>query len=329
MIKYYFILLVGFFFFASCEKKETPITLPAKGDGQVMQVDMGQAYEYQYFVSLSEQKIVHISQIDNWDLAFQSGENEKSIFLNGGKGMAAFNSNKSKFNEVNYNDTTEAKSSWAYDSPTGHSDSSAIGNWNLINPIYLVKLNEQGTKVRKLQILSEDPFQYVIAVGDIASTTPYNVIIPKNKNCNFTYFSFDKLAIVDNVEPNKNTWDLQFTRYNHTFYNINPVLRYVVTGVLLNPNNTKAYKDSLTNYNDIKSEFATSVPLSSVRDAIGFDWKSFSGAGGASGNDWTIVTKYNFIIQDKDQHHFKLRFLGFYSTTGVKGSPKFEYYQLN
>jgi hypothetical protein len=293
-----------------------------------MQVDMGANYEYQYFVSLEENRIVHIGKTDTWDLGFQSGSNQDKIFLNGGKGMACYNTGKTQFNQVSYPDTLQAKSSWAYDSPTGQDDSSAIGNWKLNHPIYLIKLNETGTKVRKLQILSDDAFQFVIAIGDIASTIPVTLTIIKNPDCNFTYFSFDKLSVVNDVEPNKGSWDLQFTRYSYTFYDQSPILRYVVTGVLLNPSNTQAYKDSLNDYNTLKEDFAISVPLSANRDVIGFDWKSFSGAGGGGGNIWTIIKKYNYIIRNQHQHYFKLHFLDFYSSTGVKGSPKFEYFQV-
>lgn len=324
MNKFILGLLFCSFFITSCEKKETPITLPVKGDGKLMQVDMGETYELQYFINLREQKIVHISKIDNWDLAFQSGDNQHSIFLNGGKGMAAYNTNKTKFEDVNYNDTLQAKTQWDYDSPKGLIDSSAIGDWKKNNTIYLVKLNESGSKVRKLQITYEDAFQYIISVGDIASTIPYSVTIIKNKDCNYTYFSFDLLTTVSQVEPNKNSWDLQITRFNYTFYDQNPALRYIVNGVLINPSNTFAYKDSLTNYNDINTDFATTVPLSNERDIIGFDWKTYDIDKGV----YTVVKKYNFIIKTQNDNYFKLHFLDFYSANGVKGSPKFEFNQL-
>jgi hypothetical protein len=292
----------------------------------MLQVDMGETYEYQFFINLEEQKIVHISKIDSWDLAFQSGSDQHAIFLNGGKGMAAFNTNKTKFEDVNFSDTLLAKSQWSYDSSTGLADSSAIGDWKTKNTVYLVKLNETGSKVRKLQITYEDAFQYTISVGDISSTIPVSIIIPKNKNCNFTYFSFALLTTVNEVEPSKDAWDLQITRYNFTFYEESPALRYVVNGVLLNPTRTAAYKDSLSDYNTINTMFAESVPLSTERDVIGYDWKYIDFS--AANPTYTIVKKYNYIVKNQNDHYFKLHFLDFYSATGVKGSPKFEFYQL-
>ncbi|MBK8684592.1 MAG: hypothetical protein IPN26_06155 [Bacteroidetes bacterium] len=78
----------------SCEQKEKPITLPPKGDGSVMQVDMGEKYEYQYYISLDDQKIVYVSRSDQWDLAFESASDKHAIYLNGGQGMAAIPTGK-------------------------------------------------------------------------------------------------------------------------------------------------------------------------------------------------------------------------------------------
>jgi hypothetical protein len=238
--------------------------------------------------------------------------------------MAAYNTHKTVFSDVSYLDTTQAKSSWSFDSPKGLADSSAIGNWKSEHPVYIVRLNETGTKLRKIQITNEDAFQYTILVGDINSSIPVSLTIIKNPDCNFTYFSFDLLTTVNDIEPNKNAWDLQVTRYNYSFFDQTPVLRYVVNGFLLNPTKTSAYKDSLTSYNNIDTHFADSVSLSSYRDAIGFDWKSYNIDKGL----YTIVAKYNYVIKNQNDHVFKLHFLDYYSSTGIKGSPKFEFYQL-
>jgi len=325
MFRYYLLLGTLLVLLASCEKKEKPITLPAKGDGQVMQVDMGETYEFQYFISLEQQKIVHISRPDTWDLAFQSGVDQHSVFLNGGKGMAAYNTGKTNFEDVSFPDTLQAKSQWTYDSPTGKEDSSSIGDWKAKNMVYLIKVNETGSKLRKLKITYEDPFQYIISVGDISSSVPGSITIVKNQSCNFTYFSFDLLTTINNVEPAKDQWDIQITRYNYTFFDQHPALHYIVNGVLLNPSNTFAYKDSVTDYNTINTSFATAATLSQNRDAIGFDWKFYDIAGSGL---FSIIKKYNYIVKNHNDHYFKLRFLDYYSPTGVKGSPKFEFFQL-
>ncbi len=319
------VLCLLIFAFSSCEKKDKPITLPPKGDGTVMQLDMGENYEYQYFVSLQEQKIVHISRMDNWDLAFQCGENDQGVFLNGGKGMAAFSCGKSDFAQVGFGDTLNAVERWKIDQSCGQLDSSAIGDWKNKNEVFLIRLDKEGKKIRKLKISYEDPFQYIIDVGDIQSTIPASITILKNPDQNYTYFSFGLLNTVSGVEPeNRNTWDLQATLYSYTFYDQNPPLPYVVNGILTNPRLLFAYKDSVTGFNQVSKEFAQSLTFSNRLDVIGFDWKKYD----IDNNLYTVDPRYTYILKTKQNAYFKLRFLDFYSTGGVKGSPKFEFKPL-
>jgi len=319
------ILSLSFFTLSSCEKKDKPISLPPKGDGSVAQLEMGENYEFQYFYSLKEQKIVHISRTDQWDLAFETGENQHAVILNGGKGMAAYATSKSDFGNVNFNDTINASKRWKIDQPCGQLDSMAIGEWKNKNEVYIIRLDKEGKKLRKLKITYEDAFQYTIDFGDINTTIPASITVLKNKNQNFTYFSFSLLNTVDGVEPDKNTWDIQATLYSYTFYDQNPPLPYIVNGFLLNPNGITAYKDSLTGYNAITKEIAQSFPLSSNRDIIGFAWKSYN----IDNNVYTVVPYYSYIIKSRNNVLFKLRFLDFYSPMGVKGSPKFEFKPLH
>jgi hypothetical protein len=190
--------------------------------------------------------------------------------------------------------------------------------------VFIIRLDKSGKKLRKIKITYEDAYQYIISVGDINTTIPASITVLKNKNQNFTYFSFSFLTTVDDVEPQKDLWDLKATLYSYTFYDQNPPLPYVVNGILLNPNKTQAYKDSLTGYINVKKDFATSVPLSSLQDVIGFDWKRYN----IDNNIYTVVPNYTYIIKTRSNAYFKLRFLDFYSASGVKGSPKYEFQPL-
>ncbi|MBL7764472.1 MAG: HmuY family protein [Chitinophagaceae bacterium] len=309
----------------SCEKKETPIQLPPKGDGTMMQVEMGEKYEYQFYIDLAKNSIVHISRMDNWDIALQSGNNEHAIYLNGSKSMAAYASGKTDFAAVGAADTIDAAKRWKYDAPGGEPDSTAIGEWKGKNYVYLIRLDGTGNQIRKMQITYEDAFQYIVSIGDLTSTVPASITIEKNKDQNFTYFNFGFLTTVPGVEPEKNSWDIQFTLYHYVFYDQNPPLPYVVNGVLLNPNGISAFKDSVSVYNAIDKNFAQSVPLTTKRDVIGFDWKKYS----VDNNVYTIDARYSYIIRNRNDVYFKLRFLDFYGSTGIKGSPKFEFKGLN
>lgn len=311
--------------FCACEKKDKAITLPPKGEGQVLTLDMGENYEFQYFVSLQQQKIVHISRVDNWDLAFQTGDGAHGIFMNGGKGMAAFASGKTDFVSVNSSDTTNASQRWKVDQSVGILDSSALGDWKKNNFVYLIRLNTDGTQLRKLRIKYEDAFQYIIEVGDINTTIPAEITILKKKDQNYTYFSFALLNTVQGVEPeNRNTWDLQATLYSYTFYDQSPPLPYVVNGFLTNPGLTFAHCDSSIGYANMNKEQATNLVYTNFLDIIGFNWKRYD----IDKNLYTVNNKYTYVIKTKSNAYFKLRFLDFYSVDGVKGSPKFEFEPL-
>lgn len=318
-------LLLLIYFFSSCEKKDKPIQLPPKGDGQVLSLDMGEDYEFQYFISLQEQKIVHISRIDNWDLAFQTGDNDHAIFLNGGKGMAAYVTGKTDFAAVNATDTIESSRRWKVDQSVGIIDSAAIGEWKNLNYVYMIRLDKEGKQVRKLKVKYEDAFQYIIQVGDINTEIPVEITVIKKKEQNYTYFSFSLLNTVENVEPaNRNTWDLQATLYSYTFYDQNPPLPYVVNGFLTNPGLTFAYCDSTTGYANVTKDMAKGLNFSNFLDIIGYNWKKYD----IDKNLYSVDNRYTYIIKTKNNAFFKLRFLDFYSATGVKGSPKFEFQPL-
>ena len=66
------------------------------------------------------------------------------------------------------------------------------------------------------------------------------------------------------------------------------------------------------------------MPLSNHKDVTGFDWKKYD----IDKNLYTVDSRYNYIVKTKSDSYYKLRFLDFYSASGIKGSPKFEFLQL-
>lgn len=313
-------------FFLSCEKKDKPITLPPKGAGIAMQVNMGDKYTQQFFVSLENQMVAGSSLCASWDLAFSTLENDYSIHLNGGQGMAAYPTNKTNFADVSEADTANIADLWKYDEMSGSADSTALHDALSTGQVYLIKLNTTDKNYKKIKVTYADALEYTVEVGDLNSTAPLVVSIVKHGEYNFTYFSLHTYSEVTNVEPAKNSWDLHFTTYNFTFYDQNPPLRYLVTGCLLNPTNTLAYKDSVWGYNAITREAINSIGLSPHWDAIGYDWKKIDWASGST--DYVIDPRYTYIIKTQNNRYYKLHFIGFYSPTGEKGSPKFEFVEL-
>lgn len=310
----------------SCEKKDHPITLPPKGAGVAMQVNMGDKYTNQFFVSLENQQVVATGLCDEWDLSFSTSDSNHSVHLNGGQGMAAYATNKTNFADVNEKDTTNINDHWLYDEWSGISDSTALKDALSSGQVYLIRLNASDKNFKKLKITYADAYEYRLELGDLTTTTPQTKTIIKNNEYNFIYFSLHSFKEISGVEPFKNNWDIHFTTYNHTFYDQNPPLRYVVTGCLLNPNNTWAYKDSVWGYNNISREAINAIQLSQRWDALGYDWKKIDWASGST--NYVIDPRYSYIIRTQNNRYYKLRFIGFYSPTGEKGSPKFEFVEL-
>lgn len=320
-------LLIGLsLFLFSCEKKDKALTLPPKGDGTAVQVNMGEDYTEHFYVSLENQKIVHSGLSNAWDLSFSCSPNEHLIFMNSGQGIAAFGTGKASFAQVNSLDTLSADSRWQYDVSTGEADSCVIGQWMKQNQVFIVKIGKNDNQYKKIKIVEADAFQYIIEVGNLDATTPVTRTILKDPDYNFKYFSLHQFAEVNDIEPVKTSYDLHFITYGYSFYDQNPVLHYIVVGCLLNPTNTMAYKDSVMGYNTFTKEASNNLQYSNHWDVIGYDWKKIDWASGST--DYLIDKRYTFIIRTQNNRYYKLRFLDFYSPTGEKGSPKFEFVEL-
>jgi hypothetical protein len=314
---------------ASCEKKEQPITLPEKGKAEVARVDMGEDYTDQIFFDLETNSIVTTSVASSWDLAFEAGAVGSHIFLNGSNDIFVYNTHTSDINNVTLPANLTDKD-WAMDSPHGEPSATAIGecfNTSGIskNEVYIVKLNPTlfPDTFKKIMLVSVDPGKYVMMYGDLKGGEVKNITITKDDNYNFTYFSFNEGGNVVHPEPPKNTWDIVFTRYRHIYVDLDN-FPYLVSGVLLNPYNTTAHKDTTAGYQKLDINTISHVNLSAQRDIIGFDWKIYD----FDKSRYSIDPEKAYIIKTRKNQYWKLHFLDFYSDKGVKGSPSFEFERL-
>ena len=83
-------------------------------------------------------------------------------------------------------------------------------------------------------------------------------------------------------------------------------------------------KDTSYEFNEINYSMINEFSFNDDRDAIGFDWKEYNFNAGS----YTINSNTNYIIMDKQQKYFKLRFIDFYNSDGDKGYPTFEIQEL-
>ncbi len=320
-----FIILALFaisFIFVSCEKKETPYPLPEPGDALFAKVDIGDFYETQVFFSFTN-GIVKVDSFTKWDLAFNTQEGQHEFWLNGGKNILVYPSGQSDFN---FPLPTIGSKEWLYDEPNWKYGKSALGilKPELLDELIFLKLNKNHYK---LKVIDANEQEYKIEFGQINDAVGTEIIIPKNQNYGYTYFSFEK-GIIE-IEPVKTEWDILFTRYRHIFYGENPDgsdMPYFVNGVLLNPYQTTAAADTLTEYdfNRFSLNEAEKFTLVPTRDIIGFNWKQVN----INNGEYTVLPKRVYILNDQNDDLWKIHFVNFYDENGRRGKPQFEYKRL-
>lgn len=322
----------GVLFFTSCEKQEQPITLPDKTGSEHMVVHMGEDYTDQLFFDFESKSIVYTSPTRSWDLAFETGPSDYHVFMNGGgTGVFVYNTHETDMTKVLLPPHIK-DNEWQFDQSCGTNDSTGIGEWQSggksKSEVYIVKLDPTfyPDTFRKIQIISVSDENYVLSYAGLRETTNKTIVIPKNPDYNYAYFSFSENGRLVNPEPPKHTWDIVFTRYRYNYHYLNN-FTYPVTGVLTNPYRTVTAKDTTTSYEAIDAQHLLKLKFSDHRDVIGFDWKDFK-LDRPQGVSQYIIHKHKiYIIKNRKGGYYKLRFLDFYYQ-GVKGSPSFEFERI-
>lgn len=310
---------------ASCERDELPVAPHDPGEVETASVEMGVDYKWQIYFDLGTNKNVGQNIKTIWDLGFETSADGYHVVLNAAKFMYAYNTGETEFNLVTDTNGITAHHTW--DEASGNVDSTAIGDWRVDNPVYIIDrgYNELGQHqgYRKVQFLSVDNSGYQVHIAKLNGTLDTTMAILKYADYNLSFLSFNGKAKLVEVEPLKDTWDLVFTQYTHIFYGEEPVTPYLVTGCILNRNGTRAILDT-TAFENITFEYAQSQMLSQNINSIGYDWKVYDFDNGS----YHIFTELNYIIQDAEGFYYKLHFIDFYDNQGQKGSPKFEFQKL-
>lgn len=305
----------------SCEKEELPVTAHNAGNVITASAELNADYKFQLFYDLKTNSIVGKNLKTIWDLGFETGIDGFNVILNSAKAMYAYNTNNTDFQSVT--DTTGLKLNAKPDNPTGDLALTAIGDWRINKPVYIIDrgYDEAGKHqgYRKIQMLSQSSTNYIVKYALLNGTNENTVTISKNDDYNFTFLSFTT-GQETLVEPPKATWDLAFTQYTHVFYD--PYQPYLVTGCLLNRYQTTANMDSTSVFSTIDFTQANSLTLAPAINTIGYNWKTFNGS------NYTTNTKINYVIKDSEGLLYKLHFIDFYSKLGIKGCPTWEYQQL-
>ena len=308
--------------FSSCKKGELPIPKHDSGNVITATVNMESNYKYQVYVDLKTNTVVGQNLKTAWDIAFEASPEGKHIRLNSSKAMYAYDTGETDFDAIT--DTSGFASGRSWDAPSGNLDSTAIGEWEGENHVYIIDrgYNENGVAqgFRKIVFQSVNETSYQVKFAQLNGTGLTTLTIAKDDLYNFQFLSFTSSGVVM-IEPPKADWDLVFTQYIHVFYE--PELTtYLVTGCLLNHSGTRSVYDGATDFSAINFSKVPGYVFSDAINTIGYDWKEFNGT------TYVVHAEKNYIIEDREGFYYKLHFIDFYNSAGVKGNPKWEYQQL-
>ena len=306
-----------------CLKDEEPVKPVKSGSVITRTIEMTPQYRYQVFYNLENDSLISRNLKWDWDLAFDASAEGSVVHINGAKYM--FSSKLPTEDFLNVRDTQGfyLKRRWE---AVNTSDTVTLGSVQKNHNVFWLDrgVDENGDQIPyiKIQFESVDNQKYRFKVSRLSNLNAFEVYeVAKDPSVNFVHFSLTTNKIVK-VEPPKETWDIEFTQYMFTFFD--PYTPYIVTGVLLNPNQTTAAVDSTTGFDKIDRVFAQNMKLTAQPDAIGYTWKGFS----LNTQAYNINSHYTYIIKDSKGLLFKLRFIGFFDAAGRRGYPKFEYQKL-
>ncbi len=312
------LLLLGLALLPACMKEEIAVPKHLSGDTQINEIEMGQDYRNQLYFDLGNNKVVQSNPKTAWDLAFESVGNH--ILLNTSKGMAIHKSTAS-FAAIN---SAEDLDDWSWDAHSGDLDSTAIGNWEANDFIYVIDRGYNWTGDHqgyyKLIIETVNAELYEISYAEISNNTSVHHAIIKSNTEQFTYFSFETGTVT--IAPPDTEYDLIFTQYTHLF--TDPTTPYVVTGILSNRAHTSIASLDEIPFAEIELQDVESFEFSYDIDAIGYDWKYYSFEDGI----FTTDADRNYIIRTQTGLYYKFRIVGFYNTEGLKGYPNIEFQAL-
>lgn len=310
-------LVLGGLLLTGCMKEELPVPAAPRGDAVEVRLCMGQGYQQQYWFDLGSASVVRENNFMAWDLAFESGAEGWRIMLNGGRLMLAWNTGATAIDAAV--DVNAVAFSGVIDAPSGHPDSTAIGDWRNAQPLIILDMGYDAAGnilgVRRIHPLSVSSSAYTLEVAAADGSNATVLTVPKDAQRSWVHFNLDQGVV--QVAPPNGQWDIVLTRYSHIFRDIN--LPYLVVGALIDGNTTRVSRITNADFEAVVLADTLLHPFARQRDIIGYDWKEFS----FDTNAYTVDTGIVYIVQVADGSYYKLHFRDFYGTSGQAGCPLF------
>jgi len=309
----------------SCDPGDTPVPPKQPAEAQIAQLEMGSDYGQQLFFDLESGEVVAQNSRTTWDLLFSCIHPEGALFLNGAKRMLAFNTGDTALAAA----VDISSADWKWDHPTGAVELGVFAGW----------IDEQGESRRevyvldlgldllglplgylKIQIQSFDGNAYTIRTAQLDGSDIQSHTILVNPALNGVAFNLTDGAVVAH-QPPTDQWDLLFSNYMETLWDGTDSVYYQVNGVLLNRSGVAVSVIEAPSVDSISIDPTELIAISNHINAIGYQWKFFD----FDTQTYAVEPNRVYIIRTVEENFYALRFLGFYSPDGVKGSPEFEF----
>ena len=321
---------------ASCFEHDQPVPpnrLPENIDALSIEKSI---YDYQVYFDFSTGNIVSENSNSEWVLSFECVDSGYRIRINSSDywGMARTGSTNldSAFSE-------NSDYAWEADQSDGNPDSTVVGDWVTVsngipsytNEVYLIGKYDGISyhPAKKVQFFFVDEGAYRFLISEIEVNDPDTIEVIKDSSYNYTQFSIENKSVIQ-LEPGKDEWDILFSQYFTILYTDDGIpAPYYVRGVLLNPNRVEAALDTTIHFLDINYSNAVQLNYSSRQDFIGHDWKAVTVDEASNTAEYKVRPGYTYIIRDANDELYKLRFKSYFSNTGLKGYPSFEFAKLS
>lgn len=345
------IILLLIFTMISCDEDD-PIPTPVGPiESAVVNPEVGGANQpNQVYVDLSKNEASSVKR-DSWDLGFYSGPSFR-VRLNGSIFMATKQLSATDIDAVTTADvsgffdmvavgTFDEINMEFVDDVEGDINQTAIAEISAtddLNKVYLLNLgNEVGTETPatgsvalngdprgwlKIRVL-RDGDNYKLQYAELDDITHQEVIITKDAEYNFTFFSFSTNTVVD-VEPKKIDWDIVFTSFTNEIpgFGSYGYSDFVITNA---KNVVASYQVdtdvTVISYDDFLLTDVVAASFDSSQRTIGSTWR----VGGGPTSDPSIIDTVYYIVKDTEGNNYKLKFTALTSAEGVRGNPQFQY----
>lgn len=279
-------------------------------------VTMGASYANEVYYSF-ENGVVMTTPRNVWDIAFYTQAFSAGIITNDGMGVELYQYPKASNEGWDSFDTT-GKATWTrlYNDVSnwengafnrlekGHPDYGwgvySMTSHDVIgDSLFLIKTPDG--KYRKLNIIRKRSTLnlYEIRYADLDGQNDQSITLDAGNYESKMFMSFSFTNGLVDREPDKNAWDLLFTRYLATVQNT----PYPVIGVLLNAADSAAEaRDVAPDFNDWPS-----LDYSTGSDVIGHDWKTFD----MGSMTYLMEDSLYFFVKAQNGNIYKIHFTSF------------------